>query len=106
MDILALKNSAIELRKTLEIYKEKEPAVLDLHDHLEQLIAAAERGEITTPVEPRDIPGSKIMDESNLRKYQDLSEAYSTFYIELIGVRGSESYKMMEDMIKEARSQK
>jgi hypothetical protein len=46
------------------------------------------------------------MDESNLRKYQDLSEAYSTFYIELIGVRGSESYKMMEDMIKEARSQK
>lgn len=50
MDILALKNSAIELRKTLENYKEKEPAVLDLHDHLEQLIAAAERGEITTPL--------------------------------------------------------
>ena len=46
------------------------------------------------------------MDESNLRKYQDLSEAYSIFYIELIGVRSSESYKLMENLIKEARSEK
>lgn len=46
------------------------------------------------------------MDESNLRKYQDLSEAYSTFYIELIGVRGSESYRMMETIINEAKNQK
>ncbi|WP_342655415.1 hypothetical protein [Pseudomonas sp. F3-2] len=106
MDILALKKSAVELRKNLEIYKKKEPAAVALHENLEHLISAAERGEITIPVEPRDIPGSKIMDESNLRKYQDLSEAYSTFYIELIGVRGSESYKMMEDMIKAFRSQK
>jgi hypothetical protein len=106
MDILALKKSAVELRKNLEIYKKKEPAALALYNNFENLISAAERGEITTPVEPRDIPGSKIMDESNLRKYQDLSEAYSIFYIELIGVRGSESYKMMEEMIKEARNQK
>lgn len=106
MDILALKKSAIELRKNLGIYKEKEPAALALYNNLEHLISAAEQGEITTPVEPRDIPGSKIMDESNLRKYQDLSEAYSTFYIELIGVRGSESYRMMEALINEAKNQK
>jgi hypothetical protein len=105
MDILALKKSAVELRKNLEIYKKKEPAAVALYNNLEHLISAAERGEITTPVEPRDVPGSKIMDESNLRKYQDLSEAYSTFYIELIGARGSEPSKMMEKMIKEARSQ-
>jgi hypothetical protein len=106
MDILALKKSAIELRKNLEIYKKKEPAAVALYNNLEHLISAAERGEITNPVEPRDVPGSKIMDESSLRKYQDLSEAYSIFYIELIGVRGSESYKMIEDMIKEVRNQK
>lgn len=106
MDILALKKSAAELRKNLEIYKKKEPAALALYNNLESLISAAERGEITAPVEPRDVPGSKIMDESNLRKYQDLSEAYSIFYIELIGVRSSESYKLMEKLIKEARSEK
>ena len=106
MDILALKQSAIELRKNLDTYKEKEPAALYQYDQLEPLISAAERGEITTPVEPRYVPGSRIMDESNLRKYQDLSESYSIFYIELIGVRGSESYKMMEAMVEEARKQK
>jgi len=45
------------------------------------------------------------MDESNLRKHKELSEAYSTFYIELIGIRNSETYKMMEDMIREARKE-
>lgn len=103
MDILALRQTAIELRKQLERYKEKEPAALALYQHMEHLISAAERGEITSQVEARDIPGHRIMDESNLRKYRDLSEAYSNFYVELIEGRGSDTLKMIEEIIKKAR---
>ena len=103
MDILALRQTAIELRKQLERYKEKEPAALALYQHMEHLISAAERGEITSQVEARDIPGHRIMDESNLRKYRDLSGAYSNFYVELIEGRGSDTLKMIEEIIKKAR---
>lgn len=103
MDIQALRQTAIELRRQLERYKEKEPAALALYQHMEHLISAAERGEITSQVEARDIPGHRIMDESNLRKYRDLSEAYSNFYVELIEGRGSDTLKMIEEIIKKAR---
>lgn len=100
MDSLALKQTAIELRKQLERYKEKEPAALALYEHMEYLISAAERGEINKQVEARDIPGRRIMDESNLRKYRDLSDAYSDFYVELIEGRGSDTLKMIEEIMK------
>jgi hypothetical protein len=103
MDIQALRKAAIELRNQLELYKAKEPAALALYQHMEHLISAAERGEITSQVEARDIPGHRIMDESNLRKYRDLSEAYSNFYVELIEGRGSDTLKMIEEIIKKAR---
>jgi len=103
MDILALKQTAIELRKQLELYKEKEPAALTLYEQMEYLIAAAERGEINTQVEARDIPGHRIMDESNLRKYRELSDAYSNFYVELIDGRGSDTLKMIEEIMKKVR---
>jgi hypothetical protein len=103
MDILALKQTAIELRKQLELYKEKEPAALTLYEQMEYLISAAERGEINTQVEARDIPGHRIMDESNLRKYRELSDAYSNFYVELIDGRGSDTLKMIEEIMKKVR---
>ena len=103
MDILALKQTAIELRKHLERYKEKEPAALALYEHMEYLISAAEQGEINKQVEARDIPGRRIMDESNLRKYRDLSDAYSNFYVELIKGRGSDTLKMIEKIMKKVR---
>jgi hypothetical protein len=103
MDSLALKQTAIELRKQLERYKEKEPAALALYEHMEYLISAAERGEINKQVEARDIPGRRIMDESNLRKYRDLSDAYSDFYVELIEGRGSDTLKMIEEIMKKVR---
>ena len=103
MDILALKQTAIELRKQLEFYKEKEPAALTLYEQMEYLISAAERGEIKTQVEARDIPGHRIMDESNLRKHRELSDAYSNFYVELIDGRGSDTLKMIEEIMKKVR---
>ncbi|MBV7572743.1 hypothetical protein KW846_08585 [Pseudomonas sp. PDM32] len=103
MDILALKQAAIELRKQLELYKEQESAALALYEQMEYLISAAERGEINTQVEARDIPGHRIMDESNLRKYRELSDAYSNFYVELIEGRGSDTLKMIEEIMKKAR---
>lgn len=103
MDMLALKQTAMELRKQLDSYKEKEPAALTLYEQMQYLISAAERGEINTQVEARDIPGHRIMDESNLRKYRELSDAYSNFYVELIDGRGSDTLKMIEEIMKKVR---
>ncbi|MGF6110200.1 hypothetical protein [Pseudomonas frederiksbergensis] len=103
MDMLALKQTAMELRKQLDSYKEKEPAALTLYEQMQYLISAAERGEINTQVEARDIPGHRIMDESNLRKYRELSDAYSNFYVELIDGRGSDTLKMIEKIMKKVR---
>jgi len=106
MNILKLKATAIELRKQLEVYKEKEPAALDLYEAMKNIIFAAERGEIATQVEARDIPGHRIMDESNLRKYRDLSHAYSNFYVELVEGRASDTFKLIEEIIKKVKDQK
>lgn len=103
MDMQALKQTAIELRKQLELYKAKEPAALALYGQMESLISAAERGEINTEVEARNIPGHRIMDESNLRNYRALSVAYSNFYVELIDGRSSDTLKMIENIMKKVR---
>jgi hypothetical protein len=104
MDTLALKQTAAELRKQLETYKEKEPAARALYAEMENLISAAERGDIHTEIEARDIPGQRIMDESNLREYRELSTAYSNFYVELIDGRGSDTLKMIEEIMRKVRS--
>lgn len=83
MDTLALKQTAAELRKQLETYKEKELVARALYAEMENLISAAERGDIHTEIEARDIPGQRIMDESNLREYRELSTAYSNFMLSL-----------------------
>lgn len=100
MNALALKNTAIELRGLLERYQLTEPDARHLLLSLQQLITAAEQGHITTPVEARDIPGHRMMDESNLRQYRDLSAAYSNFHIELIDGREWESFKRLEHSMK------
>lgn len=106
MDILALQETAIELRKQLELYKEEEPAALALYGQMEYLISAAERGGINKQVEVRDIPGHRIMDESNLRKYRELSDAYNNFYVELIEGRGSDTLKIIEEIMKKIKTVK
>lgn len=100
MNALALKNTAIELRGLLERYQLTEPDARHLLLSLQQLITAAEQGHITTAIEARDIPGHRLMDESNLRQYRDLSAAYSNFYIELIDGREWESFKRLERSMK------
>ncbi|OQR36766.1 hypothetical protein BWR59_03620 [Pseudomonas sp. Bc-h] len=67
MDTLALKQTAAELRRQPEIYKEKEPAARALYAEVEDLISAAERGEINTEIEARDMPGHRIINESGGR---------------------------------------
>jgi hypothetical protein len=104
MNSFSLKESATELRKQLNLHKSTDNAAMALYVQLEFLISAAERGEILQPIEPRDIPGHRIMEDSNLRDHKQLSEAYSNFYVELNGGRESESFKMMQELIKELRS--
>lgn len=104
MDTQALKEAAIELRKHLELYKEKESAARLLYAEMENLISAAERGEINTQIEAGDIPGHRIMDESNLRGYRELSSAYSKFYVELIDGRDSDTLKTIQKIMEQVRA--
>lgn len=103
MNILALKQSAIDLREKLDLYKDKEPAALVLYQQIEHLISAAERGMIKEKMQARDIPGYRNFVESDLEQYSDLSKAYNNFFIELNDGRKSEAFKMLQEMLRKSR---
>lgn len=103
MNIIALKQSAIDLREKLDFYKDKEPAALALLQQLEHLISAAERGMIKEKMQARDIPGYRTFVESNLEQYSDLSKAYNNFFIELNDGRKSEAFEMLQEMLRKSR---
>lgn len=85
MNIDALKVTARELRRIINTYVPVDPAAAVLLAQLEDLLDRAERGAILHEVEIRDIPGYKTLTETALEGYDDLSEACTAFYIELIG---------------------
>jgi hypothetical protein len=103
MNILALKQSAIDFREKLEFYKDKEPAAMALYQQLEHLISAAENRLIREKIQARDIPGYRTFAESNLEQYPDLSRAYNNFFIELNEGRNSEAFKMLQKMLRKSR---
>jgi hypothetical protein len=103
MNILALKQSAIDLREKLDFYKDKEPAALVLFQQIEHLISAAERGIIKEKMQARDIPGYRTFVDSDLENYSDLSKAYNNFFIELNDGRNSEAFKMLQEMLRKSR---
>lgn len=103
MNILALKQSAIDLREKLDFYKDKEPAALVLFQQIEHLISAAERGMIKEKMQARDIPGYRTFVDSDLENYSDLSKAYNNFFIELNDGRNSEAFKMLQEMLRKSR---
>lgn len=61
MNIKALKEAAKTLRDKLEFYKQRDSDASILLLSLESLLCRAEQGEITEMVEPRDIPGYKLL---------------------------------------------
>jgi hypothetical protein len=103
MNILALKQSAIDLREKLDFYKDKEPAALVLFQQIEHLISAAEGGIIKEKMQARDIPGYRTFVDSDLENYSDLSKAYNNFFIELNDGRNSEAFKMLQEMLRKSR---
>ncbi|MDZ3991657.1 hypothetical protein [Pseudomonas sp. Teo4] len=96
MNIDALHHAATQLRKLLEHHQMREPLAADLLHALGNLIARAEREEITVPMEPGDIPGHRYFTETNLGGYTELEAAYSVFYVELIDARSSEAFKKLQ----------
>lgn len=80
-----LKVTAYKLRRVLAKYVASEPDIVVLDAQLQDLLERAERGHILQEVEIRDIPGYKLLTETALQGYDDLSEAYAAFYIELTG---------------------
>lgn len=96
MNLDALKLAAIKLRSLLEQHEYDEPAADLLLQALSGLIEQAANHQITSPMEPRDIPGHRYFTETPLGGYHELEHAFATFYIELIDGRSSKAFQKLE----------
>lgn len=85
MNIQALKTTAHALRIKLDFYKDQDPAAAALYAQMEPWLNQAEHGQITAPVQWRDLHGHYLFTEEGLQQYQDLERAYAAFCIELTG---------------------
>lgn len=85
MDIEKLKEKTLKLRSAIDELKAKDPAVTQLDLELSPLMDWAERGQIRTPLEWRDIPGRYLFTEDGLQQYAELELAFAEFKIELTG---------------------
>jgi hypothetical protein len=85
MDIEKLKEKTLKLRAAIDALKAKDPAAAKLDLELTPLMDLAERGQIRTPMEWRDIPGRYLFTEEGLQQYAELEHAFAEFKIELIG---------------------
>lgn len=100
MNTATLKQAAFDLRKKLEFYKSTDSAVLSLYEQMKPLILDAENEIIHEKLEPRDIPGYKLLADTDLQQYDDLSKAYSKFYVELTDGRSTKAYQVIQEMMK------
>jgi len=85
MDSEKLKEKTLKLRSAIDALKAKDPAVTQLDLELSPLMDRAERGQIRTPLEWRDIPGRYLFTEHGLQQYAELELAFAEFKIELTG---------------------
>ena len=85
MNIEKLKEKTLKLRSAIDALKAKDPAVTQLDLELSPLMDRAERGQIRTPLEWRDIPGRYLFTEDGLQQYAELELAFAEFKIELTG---------------------
>jgi hypothetical protein len=80
-----LMNSANELDKLLRQYAEFDDEAKTMLRVLTPLIQDARSGKIITPVESRNIPGTRNYLEGNLQQYRDFDDAYGRFILEVTG---------------------
>jgi hypothetical protein len=85
MDIEKLKETALKLRSAIDALKAMDPAIAKLDQELAPLMDRAERDQIRTPLEWRDIPGRFLFTEDGLQQYAELELAFAEFKIELTG---------------------
>lgn len=85
MKIEKLKEKALKLRAAIDALKAQDPAAAKLAVELEPLLVLAERDQIRTPMEWRDIPGRYLFTEEGLQQYAELEHAFAEFKIELTG---------------------
>jgi hypothetical protein len=85
MKIEKLKEKALKLRAAIDALKAQDPAAAKLAVELEPLLVLAERDQIRTPMEWRDIPGRYLFTEEGLQQYAALEQAFAEFKIELTG---------------------
>ena len=101
MDIEKLKETALKLRSAIDALKAMDPAVTRLDQELAPLMDRADRGQIRTPLEWRDIPGRFLFTEEGLQQYAELELAFAEFKIELTG---GESPTLLRLKVQIARS--
>ena len=80
-----LKIKATELERLLSNYSKSEGEALELLNMLSTLIDDSKLMKVVSPMEWRDIPGSRFFTEGGLAKFSDLEKAFADFRIELTG---------------------
>ncbi|WP_018624205.1 hypothetical protein [Kangiella aquimarina] len=105
MDIILLKECALSLKRLIEKYS-SDPEVKLLATALEELIEDILNDRVGLPLDSSQIPGRKLMEETNIRQYKDLSSTYSTFVLEASG--GDDTWgdlrKIVNDIKKEIKN--
>jgi hypothetical protein len=98
MDIGNLKEKTLKLRSAIDALKANDPAVAKLDLELAPLMDQAERGQIRTPLEWRDIPGRYLFTEDGLQQYAELELAFAEFKIELTGGESPALHRLKAEM--------
>ena len=99
MNIQKLRELAIALEYQLLIHAKIDPEAAALHADLTSLLIQAKAGNLTSPLEVRDVPGRYRFTERNLQQYRDLENAFAEFSIE---ARGGETpaLKWLQEQMK------
>ena len=84
MDLMALKQFALNLQGKLEEYADDEN-VAALAEELGPLLEQAVAGELVDLIEYDEVPGAEMFDEGVFEEYEDLEEAYADFQVEVSG---------------------
>jgi hypothetical protein len=87
VDQAALKSAALTLQEALVRYETNDATAREFRKVMQPYIDAALGGNLRTPVQWQDIPGSYLFLEGPLGNYRDLEAAYATFKVEITGKR-------------------
>jgi hypothetical protein len=100
MNAEILKSDALKLKILLVKYEKIDIEAKNLKICLDEIIANAILKKIHRPLEIKEMPSNYFFNEGDLRKYPDLEEAYSKFFIGVTGGISPEIANILDEIRK------